>query len=183
MRETLGRLALCVYLAGCGGAPAQKPQPAPAPAPTATLGTAITPAPSGSAARPTRGRLDPAVIQATVRSSFPRFRSCYEEALGRDPSARGRVAMRFVIAVDGHVSSAKVQENTMTDARVAECLIPWFAALEFPPPQGGIVTVVYPLQFSPANHPPRAAPGTAPGPAGAPTSQPFASPPASPPAP
>ena len=37
----------------------------------------------------------------------------------------------------------------MPDAKVVECIMAEYRKLRFPEPEGGIVTVVYPIMFSP----------------------------------
>jgi hypothetical protein len=94
------------------------------------------------------GRLPPEAIQRVVRASFGRFRGCYEQGLQRDPGLEGRVATKFVIARDGSVSMVSVAESSLPDASVAKCVERAFYGLTFPEPEGGIVTVVYPIAFS-----------------------------------
>jgi hypothetical protein len=95
------------------------------------------------------GRLDAAHIQEVVRSHYDRFRQCYEDALGRNPNAEGRVVVRFVIGVDGKVARARVQENGLPDCQAVRCVLEEYLGLTFHPPNGGIVTVVYPIMFAP----------------------------------
>jgi hypothetical protein len=95
------------------------------------------------------GRLPPEVIQRVVREHFTVLRKCYEVGLGRDPNLTGRVVVRFVIGRDGKVSAVKDGGSDIPDAQVRECVLGAFSALEFPAPEGGIVTVVYPILLAP----------------------------------
>ena len=95
------------------------------------------------------GRLPPELIQSIVRTHYDAFRHCYEAGLGRNPRLTGRIAVRFVIARDGHVSRSSIAGNTLTDCRVAACVRDAFRSLSFPPPEGGVVTVVYPIMLEP----------------------------------
>ena len=98
------------------------------------------------------GRLPPEVIQRIVRQNFGRFRLCYEQGLLKDPKLTGTVATKFVIATDGSVSSAaRDASTTMPDAAVVSCITRAFSSLSFPQPEGGIVTVVYPVIFEPGD--------------------------------
>ena len=98
------------------------------------------------------GRLPPEVIQRIVRQNFGRFRLCYENGLRSDPKLAGTVATKFVIATDGSVSSAaRDSSTTMTDAAVVSCITRAFSNLSFPQPEGGIVTVVYPVILEPGD--------------------------------
>jgi hypothetical protein len=95
------------------------------------------------------GRLPPAMIQRVVRENYEKFRYCYEKGLARDPTLAGRIAVRFVIERDGSVSRAGVAGNDMPDCDVSSCLVRIYKTLRFPKPDGGIVTVVYPIMFAP----------------------------------
>ncbi|HZO15093.1 MAG TPA: AgmX/PglI C-terminal domain-containing protein, partial [Polyangiaceae bacterium] len=91
------------------------------------------------------GRLPPEIVQRIVRQNFGRFRGAYNAALRRNPQARGRVAMRFVIALDGSVTNVDVASTEINDAQFLEDLRQAFASLTFPVPEGGVVTVTYPI--------------------------------------
>ncbi len=98
------------------------------------------------------GRLPPEAIQRVVRQNMGRFRYCYERALDRDPGLQGRVVTRFLIARDGSVGfSADVpEESDFPEPGVVSCIVRAFGALSFPVPEGGTVSVVYPLSLSPS---------------------------------
>jgi hypothetical protein len=95
------------------------------------------------------GRLPPEAVQRVVRQSFGRFRLCYEDGLRRDPGLAGRVSVEFVIDRQGAVSMASNEGSDLGDESVVACVVRGFQALSFPEPEGGIVTVVYPLVLSP----------------------------------
>lgn len=96
------------------------------------------------------GRLAPEIIQRIVRQNYGRFRLCYENGLKSDPALEGKVAVRFVIGADGDVATASEDSSTtMSDKTVVACVVRSFSTLSFPKPEGGIVTVLYPLIFSP----------------------------------
>lgn len=98
----------------------------------------------------TSGSLPAEVIQRVVRQSFGRFRGCYEDGLRGNPNLEGRVTTRFVIARDGSVATVHAGGSDLPDARVVACVQRTYSGLTFPPPKDGIVTVSYPLVFSPA---------------------------------
>jgi len=105
---------------------------------------------------PRLGRLPPEVIQKIVREEYARLRGCYEEGLRRDPTLTGRVTTRFVIARDGTVSQVSNGGSDLPDPVALECMFDVFRTLVFPRPDGGIITVVYPIMFSPASDSPDA---------------------------
>ena len=129
------------------------PQP---PAPPAPPPFDPEPEPKGRAAQQARagamslsGRLPPEVVRRIIRQNFGRFRLCYENGLRRNPNLQGRVAVRFVIGADGAVSNLGNGGSDMPDGGVVSCIVRAFADLSFPKPERGIVTVVYPIMFSP----------------------------------
>jgi len=81
------------------------------------------------------GRLAPEIIQRVVRRHFRSFRRCYEDGLRNCPNLNGRVTVTFVIERDGRVRRASVVRR--------------FRSLVFPAPNGGSVTVSYPILFNP----------------------------------
>lgn len=99
------------------------------------------------------GRFPPEVIQRIVRQNFGRFRLCYENALRKDPNTTGRVSVRFTIALDGSVKGQRVDSSTIGSAEMSACVANAFTNLSFPQPEGGTVTVVYPIQFAPPGAP------------------------------
>jgi hypothetical protein len=110
-------------------------------------GSANEPEPSSPPERP--GRLDPEVIQQVVRGAYGRFRTCYESGLHGGPNLEGRVALRFVVDADGRVTRVDASESDLPDREVVYCVERQTFHLVFPPPVGGELTVVYPIQFSP----------------------------------
>lgn len=95
------------------------------------------------------GRLAPELIQRVVRQRFELFRTCYEAGLGRDGKLTGRVIARFVITREGTVAKVSDGGSDIPDAQVRDCVLEKFGQLEFPKPEGGIVTVVYPILLAP----------------------------------
>ena len=124
-------LLACALLTGCAGA-----------------GAPPASAPSGEESQVPR--VPPEVIQKIVRASYSTFRTCYEAGLGRDPNLTGKVVVRFVIERSGEVGAVSSDAgSTMPDQLVTACLLQAFRRLVFPEPNGGIVTVVYPIALSP----------------------------------
>ncbi len=95
------------------------------------------------------GRLPPEVIQRIVRQNFGRFRLCYENGLRSNPKLEGKVSVRFVIGRDGSVSNVGNGGSDLPDGGVVSCVVRAFYGLSFPQPEGGIVTVTYPILFKP----------------------------------
>jgi hypothetical protein len=95
------------------------------------------------------GSLPREVIQRIVRQQYPKFRQCYEQGLARNPNLSGSVKVRFVIGRAGEVTRASSEGSDFPDPKVVDCMVREYRKLRFPPPEGGTVTVVYPIKFSP----------------------------------
>ena len=101
--------------------------------------------------RPINGRILPETIQAIVRGNFDEMRRCYENGLRPSPNLQGRLTIKFVIDVEGKVTSAVDAGSDLPDREVIQCVADEFKRLRFPKPEGGSVTVVYPIIFSPGD--------------------------------
>lgn len=99
--------------------------------------------------KPMPGRLAPEEIQKVVRANFGAIRVCYEELLKTDPKAAGKISMKFEIKTDGMPDKVAKDSATITDEKMIQCVTKVFEGLKYPEPQGGIVTVIYPIEFSP----------------------------------
>ncbi|HEX6765870.1 MAG TPA: AgmX/PglI C-terminal domain-containing protein [Polyangiaceae bacterium] len=95
------------------------------------------------------GHIPSEVIQRIVRQNYGRFRSCYEIGLRTNPNLTGRVTARFVIGRDGAVSNVTNGGGDLPDSTVTSCVMSAFYGLSFPAPDGGIVTVTYPIMLVP----------------------------------
>jgi hypothetical protein len=95
------------------------------------------------------GHLPPEVIQRVVRQNFGKFRVCYEAGLRNNPSLTGRVNTKFVIGRDGSVNVSQDAGSDLPDQAVVSCVVRAYQQLSFPQPDNGIVTVSYPIMFSP----------------------------------
>ena len=84
-----------------------------------------------------------------MRANYVAFRKCYAIGLRKDPKVKGRVSARFVIDVAGKVSYVSNGGTNLPDPDVVQCVLKAFYQLTFPPPEGGIVTVIYPIQLEP----------------------------------
>jgi hypothetical protein len=96
------------------------------------------------------GRLSPDSVRRIVQAEYGRFRTCYEPALRAQPSARGRVVVRFVVGEDGAVQMSSDGGSDFPDENVVACITRAFMSLSFPPAAGGPMNVVYPLVIEPA---------------------------------
>ncbi len=148
-RLTRALAPAALALAGCAASPTVEPTAMPP-------STSASPAPTGGATSspdPPHGRLPPEVIQKVVRANFGALRACYEDGLFNNPKLEGRVGINFVIGLDGSVTQVQLGGSDLPDPAVVRCILQNFGELRFPPPVGGIVTVGYPIMFSPGGGP------------------------------
>lgn len=95
------------------------------------------------------GRLPPEAIQRTVRQNHGRLRVCFERGVSATGMQLGdRVTVQFVIARDGSVSSVQALSDA-GNSTLASCVASAFAGISFPQPEGGTVSVRYPVLFTP----------------------------------
>jgi hypothetical protein len=122
---------------GCGGA-----EPAAVRAPD--RGAEDRPDPEGPL---TRGDLSQSAIERVVRNRSERFQGCYDAGLKKNPALQGQVLARIVIADDGTVAASEDAGSSMLDTDVVSCVLKGMKKLRFPRPEGGYVTVLYPMKF------------------------------------
>ncbi len=94
------------------------------------------------------GALDKSVIDRVIKQHLAQIRYCYQKELNKNPGLMGKIVIKFVIAKDGSVSSAKVNSTSMNNPIVENCICQRFMRFQFPQPKGGgIVIVTYPFVF------------------------------------
>ncbi len=94
------------------------------------------------------GKLTPKVIERVVSSRLDRLRSCYEIGLAKNANLQGRIVVRFVVGADGMTSNVG-GGGDLPDGEVVGCVTRQLYGLAFPKPHQGIVTVSYPVVFTP----------------------------------
>ena len=98
---------------------------------------------------PITNRIPPEIVMRPIATRAACLRACYQRALTAKPNLQGRVALRLVIDEDGWLRRASVWQNDAGDSELAECLAHELVGLQFPQPEGGKVTVIYPLVLAP----------------------------------
>jgi tetratricopeptide (TPR) repeat protein len=79
--------------------------------------------------------ISPDEVQRVVRAAVPRFRTCYQAELGRNPSMSGRLAIRFVVDPVGEVRSAEIVSSPSSAGDVlGACAQAVAKSLRFPAP-------------------------------------------------
>ena len=95
------------------------------------------------------GALDKSLIDAVIKRNMSQIRYCYQRELTKNPSLKGKIIVKFVIAANGSVSKASIKSSSMGSKGVESCITGRFRRFKFPEPKGGgIVIVSYPFIFS-----------------------------------
>lgn len=108
---------------------------------------AAEPPPPAEGVQPARATPD--TIQRVIRASYARLRGCYEKGLAHNRGLVGTVTVSFIINTDGTVRDARDDASTLPDPHVVQCVVEGFNRLTYPALDGGYLTVVYPIVFSP----------------------------------
>jgi len=96
-----------------------------------------------------QGSLDRDIIRRIIRAHINEVRHCYNVGLNRDPALSGRLLINFTIDPQGKVPTAVVEETTLADARVGNCVAKAVRRWKFPKPSGGSpVHVKYPFSLA-----------------------------------
>ncbi len=94
------------------------------------------------------GSLDKELIRQVIHRNRGQIRYCYESQLTRHPNLNGKVTVRFVITMNGDVSSSNVSQSTANNAELETCVAGRVRTWKFPKPKGGgVVVVTYPFIF------------------------------------
>ncbi len=97
------------------------------------------------------GSLTKEEIQRVVDRFMAQIKYCYEREFQKAPDLAGKILANWVIAAEGNVDSAVVNQNTMGNNIVEKCVLRVINRMVFPKPRGGgIVKVNYPFVFSSA---------------------------------
>ena len=76
----------------------------------------------------------------------------YNRELRTNPGLRGRMVLRIVIEADGRVSACTVKTNEMTSPEFADAIVKRVLNFNFGPKPGApAVSILYPIEFLPAN--------------------------------
>jgi hypothetical protein len=93
-----------------------------------------------------KGSLDKEIIRRIIRRHLNEVKFCYEKELLKKSDLYGRIMIQFTIAGTGSVVASVVQNSTMNNSEVEQCIAGAVRRWEFPKPQGGgIVIVSYPF--------------------------------------
>ncbi len=92
------------------------------------------------------GSMDKELIRRVIHDHRNQVRYCYESELQRHPGLNGKVTVKFVIGAMGQVQKSGVDNSTLGNAAVENCIVARVYQWQFPKPKGGgEVHVTYPF--------------------------------------
>jgi hypothetical protein len=96
--------------------------------------------------------MDKNVIRRIIRRHINEVRFCYEQELARKPDLGGRVQLQFTIAGSGQVVASALENSTIRNTQVENCIVAAVRRWEFPRPlDGGNVIVSHLFVLTPAS--------------------------------
>ena len=92
------------------------------------------------------GRLDRKTVQRIIRQNLSGIKWCYQDALQRNKSLKGKVKLAFTILPNGNVANPNAINPSIKDGKLLSCIKKRMKRWRFPAPkEGGVVKVSYPL--------------------------------------
>jgi hypothetical protein len=95
--------------------------------------------------------IDQGKLGAFVRARMGLIKACYENALKRNPSLKGKISIRFTILETGALADVAAAQNSLGSPEVAACITNTMRAWRTQFRPSGPVTVEYPFVFQPVN--------------------------------
>ena len=91
-------------------------------------------------------------VHRVVRCNRGEIRECYEKRLLEQPDVAGRIVVRFYVNPDGAVDMFLVEDRSLGDIELAECIANAINNWSFPEPDDGRVMVNLPISLAPARN-------------------------------
>ena len=95
-------------------------------------------------ASPHTGTLKKELIDNALQAQLSRLEACLETSRAK---AEGRVVARVVIARNGRVKTARLEEAATASPAAVRCVLATVKAMKTPPPVGGTVELTLPFDF------------------------------------
>jgi|GEM_PF-1915288 len=96
--------------------------------------------------------IDRSIISMAIRRKLGKIRLCYQKELNKNHNLYGKIVIKFSFGSTGRVRRASMQNTTMHNAAVEDCIAGVIKNIIFPKPKGGgILVVSYPFVFKPVD--------------------------------
>jgi serine/threonine protein kinase len=90
---------------------------------------------------------DLAAFRTQVREKNGTIAACYEQALERNPKAKGTITFGVRLDLHGHVFDARIGDSSLPDSGAQRCALAAWRTIVFAPPIDGFVVITYPMIF------------------------------------
>ncbi len=100
------------------------------------------------------GALSEKKADAAFKPILPKLKGCFDSRLALNPELNGRVVLAVGVGPDGEIMSTEVVSDTVADAGLIECIMPYAEAIPYEPlgreddGTGKTGLVHYPVLFS-----------------------------------
>jgi len=98
---------------------------------------------------PRYGTLEPEQVRRVRSLVSSKVHNCFNHALKRDPTVRGRIRVTLTIGVSGQPRRPRVTTVSGNSGSVGQCVESGLSRQRFPTPRGGIVPVEQTITLSP----------------------------------
>lgn len=146
------RGCLLVMVVACGGGsapPPQEPEPQPLQRTRIPIEEPDDEGPEdGVEVISTRGRMDPAAIEAAIEPHKQALSDCYMTNVGRRRWLGGRVSIKWDVDKTGAITKVVLAESDLGAWPIEKCLVDIAKAASFGKPIGGPADFSIPLDFS-----------------------------------
>jgi len=143
-------VALLVLVAACGGA--EKPKAVEEPVEDTGGGTSRVDEEEepddGLEVESTRGKMDPAEVEAGLAPHAQALQDCYLSRVGKQKWLGGKVELKWEISREGVLTSAQVVASDLGHWGVEKCMLGLARTMTFAKPKGGDADFTIPLELS-----------------------------------
>jgi hypothetical protein len=88
-------------------------------------------------------------ITRIFRQNRKKLLQCYETGLANDPKLAGTVVVKLALDRRGMIKAAHAEATPKRNFEVARCMTRAFYDVSFPPPEGDVGTIRYPIELGP----------------------------------
>jgi predicted component of type VI protein secretion system len=93
------------------------------------------------------GSLSREDVSRVVNEHSNQLTACYEKVLMTDPGLAGKITLDWTVKMDGLVKDVRVASSTLSNPKVAVCVVEAVKGWKFPKPVGGEALISYPFLF------------------------------------
>jgi len=141
-------LLLSAALAACGGGKSHATETTPTGDDVTVRNDGEEEPEDGLEVQSTRGKMDPAVVQAVIEPHAQALQDCYLSRVGKQRWLGGKVELKWEIAKDGALISAQLVTSDLGAWPVEKCILDIARSMTFGKPKGGDADFTVPFEFT-----------------------------------